>query len=219
MKDVEKKKLASGNHLSDEAILRYKPDPPARKSRASKLAAAEVEKLLANRITDEAILLAANVLSIQDPQGAGLDRNKLLLDAYNFALQAREVCIMTPLSSLLSNSQRKLSSAMLGYNHLDRFKFVPFEEAGFRITGLKTKKQAVKRFEMFMQDGAPFKEISSDFKLGSLQELREHGIMELLIEPLSAKYREYSKGVIRRQNQKNASRPRKKNYRNPKKSP
>lgn len=207
MKDVKKKKLASGNHLTDEAS--YKPDPPARGSQAQKLAAAEVKKLLANRITDEAILLAANVLSVQNPQGAGFDRKKLLADAYQLALEAREVCTTTPIIASIERNKLKLASAMLGYGNYNSF--VPFEEAAFRMTGLKTKKQAIKRFERFIEHTPPFNAL--------LQEIRERGIAESLIELFSAWEKEYHGRMIRVQNQKNARRPRKKSYRNPKKSP
>ena len=68
------------------------------------LVAAETAKLLANRITDEAILLAANVLSVQNPQGAGFDQKKLLADAYQLALEAREVCTTTPIIATLNET-------------------------------------------------------------------------------------------------------------------
>ena len=97
---------------------------------------------------------------------------------------------------------------MLGYGYYHHF--IPFEEAALRITGLKTKKQAIKRFERFIEHVSPFKEL--------LQEVRERGIAESLVELFFAWEKEYHKriGV---QNQKNARRPRKKSYRNPKKSP
>lgn len=56
------------------------------------------ESLLRGRVTVEQLLLAANVLSAQNPQGANFDRKKLLEDAHQFALEAREIAFMTTFS-------------------------------------------------------------------------------------------------------------------------
>ena len=53
------------------------------------------ESPLRGRITLEQLLLAANVLSAQNPQRINFDRKKLLGDAHEFALEAREVAFMT----------------------------------------------------------------------------------------------------------------------------
>jgi hypothetical protein len=110
------------------------------------------ESLLHGRITLEQLLLAATVLSAQDPQGAGFDRKKLLEDAHEFALEAREVAFMTTFKKNFDMSEWRRLYQKFGYDRPESLPFVSKEEAALQITGLKTAKQAVDRFDRLISE-------------------------------------------------------------------
>jgi hypothetical protein len=87
------------------------------------------ENLLAGRITLEQLLLAANVLSAQNPQGQDFDRRRLLEEAHELAEQAREVAFMTAFNRNYRRSERMRYFVKLGYDRLGELEFVPFEQA------------------------------------------------------------------------------------------
>ena len=161
---------------------------------------------LRGQITLEQLLLAANVLSAQNPQGVNFDRKKLLEDAHEFALEAREMAFMTTfLKNHDINEWRRLFKKF-GYDRQESLPFVPYKEAALQITGLKTAEQAVKRFD---------KLISENSDLLTVKDLIErHGVWSDLIPDLARREKKHSEARDRMQKQANASRPRKKSYKN-----
>lgn len=132
------------------------------------------ENLLAGRITLEQLLLAANVLSAQNPQGQDFDRRRLLEEAHELAEQAREVAFMTAFNRNYRRSERMRYFVKLGYDRLGELEFVPFEQAAVEITGLASRKQAIKRFEKFMKEFPGLRELYAEVhRLGIWRDLIE----------------------------------------------
>jgi integrase len=130
------------------------------------------ENLLAGRITLEQLLLAANVLSAQNPQGQDFDRRRLLEEAHELAEQAREVAFMTAFNRNYRRSERMRYFVKLGYDRLGELEFVPFEQAAVEITGLASRKQAIKRFEKFMKEFPGLRELYAEVhRLGIWRDL------------------------------------------------
>jgi hypothetical protein len=158
------------------------------------------ESPLHGRITLEQLLLAANVLSAQNPQGASFDRTKLLEDAHEFALKAREVAFMTTFQKNRDMSEWRRLYQKFGYDRVESLPFVQYEEAAIQITGLKTEKQAVKRFD---------KLISENSDLLTVKDLIErHGVWSDLIPDLTRRDKKHSAFRDRMQKQANAAQPR-----------
>ena len=125
----------------------------------------DYESPLRGRIPTEQLLLAANVLSAQNPQGANFDRKKLLEDAHQFVLEAIEVSFMTAFKRDSQWADRMKLCAKYGYRQpyeelqlawpeiaiVKPNEFVPYKQAALEITGLKTKKQAVVSFDKFIE--------------------------------------------------------------------
>jgi hypothetical protein len=162
------------------------------------------------QFTTEELLLAANVVSTQHPQGPGFDREKLLKEA---ALLVREAkMLILRYRSLFYKSERAVK-VMRGYsNRFDEADCIPYDQAVMQITGLKSKKQAVERFRKFTAGHPKYKIWDVHFRrIGIAKEL----IPELIRE-------ENASFLLRRscQNKENASRPRparKKDQKSPKK--
>jgi hypothetical protein len=155
------------------------------------------ENLLRGRITLEQLLLAANVLSTQNPQGASFDRKKLLEDAHEFALEAREVAFMTTFRKNSDISEWRRLYQKFGYDRPESLPFVPKEEAALQITGLKTIKQAVKRFDKLISECSDLRTIK--------EEIERHGIWKDLIPGLAQRDKTHSMVRNKEQNRKNAS--------------
>ena len=155
------------------------------------------ESPLHGRITLEQLLLAANVLSAQNPQGASFDRTKLLEDAHEFALEAREMAFMTTFRKNHDISEWKRLFIKFGYDRLQSLPFVPKEEAALQITRLKTVKQAVKRFDKLISASSDLRTIK--------EEIERHGIWKDLIPGLAERDETHSTARNKEQNRKNAS--------------
>ncbi len=158
--------------------------------------------VVADQITVEQLLLAAAVLSAQNPQGANLDRKKLLAEAHEFALQAREVAFMTTFQENLRNDRWRKSFFKCGYDQLQKFVFVPYGEAAREVTGLKTKKQAILRFEKFLTEN-----MHSDLMV-IVNVAPRLGIWRDLIPELRRREKEHFNFRNRQQKRANAQRPR-----------
>jgi hypothetical protein len=162
----------------------------------------EGENLLDGRISLEQLLLAANVLSTQNPQGASFDRRKLLEDAHEFALEARDVAFMTTFKKNLDMSEWRRLYQKFGYDRRESLPFVSKEEAALQITGLKTAKQAVDRFDRLISE-------SSDLR--TVKDLIEHhGVWSDLIPDLDRREKKHFAFRDRMQKQANAKKKRKK---------
>ena len=122
------------------------------------------QNLLRDRITVEQLLLAANVLSVQNPQGPDFDRKKLLEDAHEFALEAREVAFMSTFEKNYHRSEWFRLFAKFGYDRRQQLEFVPYEQAACEITSLKTKKQAVVRLENFISECSDLTKIRDEIR-------------------------------------------------------
>lgn len=169
------------------------------------------DAFLMDRVTVEQLLLAASVLSAQNPQGRDFNRKKLLAAAYEFVLEADDFAFRTPLAKASARSDWRRGLSRFGYDRLDELNFVPFREAAMKITGLTTEKQAVKRFNRFIEEDPRLREY------GNIA--RTRGIWEDLIEGMAAEEKAHFERSRRTQNRKNARRPRKQSYRDQKNSP
>jgi hypothetical protein len=118
------------------------------------LADMESRERLWSKITTEDLLLAAIVLSIQNPQGADLNRKKLMRDALALVDEALGTLLwdMPYENSGLSQLMRKF-----GYPRYrpdaqpDAHQYVPYGEAACQITGLKSRRDAIKRLDRYVE--------------------------------------------------------------------
>jgi hypothetical protein len=159
------------------------------------------ESPLRGRITLEQLLLAANVLSAQNPQGPGFDRKKLLEDAHEFALEAREVAFMTTFRKNSEISEWRRLYQRFGYDRLESLPFVPKEEAALQITGLKTAKQALIRFDRLISESADLRTVKDL--------IEHHGVWSHLIPDLAQREKKHFAFRDRMQKQANAKKKRK----------
>ena len=173
------------------------------------------ESLLRGRVTVEQLLLAANVLSTQNPQGANLDRQKLLEDARQFVLEATEVSFMTAFKRDSQWDDRMKLYAKYGYRQpyeelqlawpelaiVRSNEFVPYKQAALEITKLKTKKQAVISFEKFIE--------KSDLRM-IWDVIKVKGVWKDKIPELRERVKEYFARRNKWQNTANAKHARKK---------
>jgi hypothetical protein len=158
------------------------------------------ESLLRGQITVEQLLLAANVLSAQNPQGPDFNRKKLLEDAHELALEAREAAFMTTFTENFHRNEWLRLFAKFGYNRREQLEFVPYEQAACEITGLSTAKQATARFERFIKGNSDLMEVQGLIKW--------HGVWKDLIEEWRRRENESFKIRTKWQNRKNASQSR-----------
>jgi hypothetical protein len=160
-----------------------------------------MEEIIANErstagITLEQLLLAANVLSSQNPQGASFDRRALLREAFDFAMYAQSQIKET------SHDVWRSKKTWFGYDQPNKFEFIPYRKAAISITGLKTEKQAVARFKAFVE---------GYWKLLGLEDsIRRYGVRKDLIPSLSEEEKQFFDRRIKRQNQASAKLARKK---------
>jgi hypothetical protein len=158
------------------------------------------ESLLRGRVTVEQLLLAANVLSAQNPQGASFDRKKLLDDAHQFALEAREIAFMTTLSKNFRRDEWLRLWKKFGYDRHGQLEFVPYEQAAREITGLSTTKQATARFDTFIKRNSDLMEVQELIKW--------RGVWKDLIKEWRRRENESFAIRTKLQKRKNASQPR-----------
>jgi hypothetical protein len=158
------------------------------------------ESLLRGRITVEQLLLAANVLSTQNPQGANFDRKKLLEDAHQFALEARSGAFMTTFTKNFRHDEWLRLRKKFGYDRCGQLEFVPYEQAACEITGLSTTKQATARFDTFIKGNSDLMEVR--------ELIKQHGVWKDLLKEWRRREKESFAVRTKLQKRKNASQPR-----------
>jgi hypothetical protein len=161
-----------------------------------------------NTITTEQLLLAAAVLSAQNPQGPGFNQAELLQAAYDFVAEAQVAASSFYAYKSMKNGFLSEIRSKFGYDRPNRGDLVPFELAAQKITGLKSK-QAVPRFERFIDKHSVLSKVKAD--------IMEHGVRKDQIPEFAEEEKAFFAEWRSRQNRASAKRPRKKS-RNSKKA-
>jgi hypothetical protein len=155
---------------------------------------------LTGRITLDQLLLAASVLSAQNPQGANFDRKKLLEDAYEFAQEASSAAFEIPFFKKSRRDEWMRLFVKFGYDQREELEFVPYKQAAIEITGIATEKQAVKRFAKLIEGSSDLRELTDL--------IQRHGVWKDCIDDLSRRDKEISNLRSKLQNAANAALPR-----------
>jgi hypothetical protein len=148
-------------------------------------------------ITVEQLLLAANVLSAQNPQGPDFDRKNLLAEASDLVIDAYALIGSQQVEIVIRKGAGPLRTLYEYIHKHASADFIPYDETVLTITGLKTKKHAINRFQKF---------VNHNPRLGLLnREFRRIGVAKDMIDELRREENAYYDLRRSRTNKDNAA--------------